>query len=191
MVQLDVSGYVKRLTGVLESEAMRGISVLANVLMRAWKDDKTIYICGNGGSAANALHIANDLIYGAGISNGIGIKVEALTSNSAILTCLANDLSYEEIFSEQLKVKGEAGDILIVLSGSGNSPNIVNAVNIANSMSMKTFAILGYDGGKCKNLAHHAIHFEIDDMQITEDMQMIVGHICAQWLCKIKLYPNK
>lgn len=187
MDQLDISDYVKRLTGVLESEAMNGLSVLANALMRAWKDDKIIYICGNGGSAANALHIANDLIYGAGISNGVGIKVEALTSNSAILTCLANDISYDEVFSEQLKVKGNPEDILIALSGSGKSSNIVKAIEMANSVGMYTFAILGFDGGECKTLAQNVIHFEVNDMQIVEDMQLISGHICMQWLCNKKI----
>ena len=113
---------------------------------------------------------------------GIGLQVEALPANSSILTCLANDEGYETIFSHQLKVKASSKDVLIVLSGSGNSPNIVSALKVGNDIGMKTFAILGYSGGKCKTLAKYPIHFEIDDMQISEDLQLIVGHMCMQWL---------
>ena len=114
----------------------------------------------------------------------MGLQVEALPANSSILTCLANDGGYETIFSHQLKVKASLGDILIVLSGSGNSPNVVSALKVGNDIGMKTFAILGFSGGKCKHLAQHPIHFEIDDMQISEDLQLIVGHMCMQWLFK-------
>jgi D-sedoheptulose 7-phosphate isomerase len=143
-------------------------------------------VCGNGGSAGNAMHLANDLLFGVGRKNGGGgIKVEALSANPSVLTCLANDLGYEEIFAHQLKVKGSAGDLLIVLSGSGNSPTVVRALETANAKGMKTFAVLGFSGGKCKEIAQHSIHFDVDDMQIAEDMQLVVGHMCMQWLCEV------
>ena len=93
---------------------------------------KNIFICGNGGSGGNAIHIAIDFIYGAGITNNSGLKIEALTSNQSVITCLANDLGYENIFSEQLKVKATENDILIILSGSGNSKNVLKAIEIGN-----------------------------------------------------------
>jgi D-sedoheptulose 7-phosphate isomerase len=127
--------------------------------------------------------LANDLLYGVGIKNGIGMRVEALSANPAVLTCLANDIGYERIYAEQLRVKANPGDILIVFSGSGNSPNVVAALEMGNSIGMKTFAVLGYSGGKCKEIAQHPIHFDIDDMQIAEDLQLVVGHMCMQWLC--------
>ena len=99
-----------------------------------------------------------------------------------MLTCLANDLGYENIYSEQLRVKAARGDVLIVLSGSGNSPNVVKALEVGAEKGMATFAILGFSGGRCKTLAQHAIHFAVDDMQIAEDLQLVVGHICMQWL---------
>ena len=110
------------------------------------------------------------------------MKVEALSANPAVMSCLANDIDFSEIFSEQLLVKAEAGDLLLVLSGSGNSPNVVRALEVANKIGMKTFAILGYSGGKCAELAQVPIHFRIEDMQIAEDLQLIVGHMCMQWL---------
>lgn len=155
---------------------------LCKALLETWAKGGAVFICGNGGSAGNAIHLANDLIYGAGKANGRGLRVEALSANSAVITCLANDIGYENIYSEQIKVKGVAGDMLIALSGSGNSPNIINAILQANTIGMKTYAILGFSGGRCKELAKHPIHFPVDDMQIAEDLQLIVGHMCMQWL---------
>jgi D-sedoheptulose 7-phosphate isomerase len=151
-------------------------------MREAWQAGRRVFLCGNGGSAANAMHIANDLLYGIAMK-GTGMRVSALPSNGSVVTCLANDLGYDEIFSRQLKVHGEAGDILIVLSGSGNSPNVVKALEQARSLRMKSFAILGYTGGKCLQLADVPIHFSVNDMQICEDLQLIVGHMLMQWLC--------
>ena len=146
---------------------MRQIPTPGEALCETWREGRTTYLCGNGGSASNAIHLANDLLYGAGVSNnGGGLRVEALSANSAVLTCLANDIDYDLIFAEQIKVKAQLGDVLIVLSGSGNSPNVVKALEVGNAIGIKTFAIPGFFGGRCKELAQHSIHFEIDDMQI-------------------------
>jgi D-sedoheptulose 7-phosphate isomerase len=179
-----ISGYVEKLSHALTLPAMDQVPVLGHALLDCWRLGQAVYLCGNGGSAANALHIANDLLYGAGTRNGGGLRVEALNANQSLLTCLANDLGYDNIFAEQLKVKANAGDVLIVLSGSGNSPNVVKALEVGNARQMKTFAILGYSGGICKEIAQHVIHFELDDMQIAEDLQLIVGHMCMRWLCE-------
>ena len=143
--------------------------------------ERQVFLCGNGGSAANAMHIANDLLYGIAIG-GTGIRVTALPSNTSVLTCLANDLGYDEIFSHQLRVHGTRGDVLVVLSGSGNSANVVKALAQAKDMDMQTFAILGFSGGRCLEIADTAIHFAVDDMQIVEDLQLVVGHMVMQRL---------
>lgn len=172
-------------------------SVLAEIeklsigLLEAWKQRKHVFICGNGGSAANAIHLANDFIYGVGACGGndisvSGIKVEALSANSGIISCLANDTGYENIFSAQIRAKAEEGDVLVALSGSGNSQNIINAINEANALGINTYAIVGFSGGKCLRLANTAIHFDVDDMQIAEDTQLIVGHLCMKFLNKSK-----
>jgi D-sedoheptulose 7-phosphate isomerase len=109
--------------------------------------------------------------------------VTALPANPAVLTCLANDIGYADIFAQQLTVLARRGDILIVLSGSGNSPNIVRALEKARELGLTSFAILGYSGGKSLRLADHPIHFAVDDMQIAEDLQTIVGHMVMQRLC--------
>lgn len=177
-----IRDYSARLTQALTLPAMEAIPDLASAFRTAWDSNNTIFLCGNGGSAGNAIHLANDFIYGAGVKRGIGLRVEALSANSAVLTCLANDIGYENIFSEQLRVKANKGDVLVVLSGSGNSANVVRALEMGNSLGMETFAILGYTGGKCKEIAQHPIHFEIEDMQIAEDLQLIIGHMIMQWL---------
>ena len=182
-MQKHIKNYVNKLSHPLSLDAMLQIETLGEALREAWRDGRNIFLCGNGGSAGNAVHLANDFLYGAGgnISGG-GLRVEALSANPAVLTCLANDLGYDQIYAEQIRVKGRPGDLLIVLSGSGNSPNIVKALETGNAVDMKTFAILAYTGGRCKKLAQHPIHFAIDDMQIAEDLQVIMGHICMQWL---------
>ena len=174
--------YKKNLDGALGMAAMSELPKLGEALRDAWRLGHTVYLCGNGGSAGNAIHLANDFLYGAGLRNGGGLRVEALSANPAILTCLANDVGYDQIYAEQLKVKANAGDVLIVLSGSGNSANVVSALEVGNAKRMRTFAILGFSGGRCKTIAQHPIHFAIDDMQVAEDLQLIVGHICMQWL---------
>ena len=184
----QAKNYASELQVALEcEEAISLVPEFAKILFSAWKLGNVVFICGNGGSAANASHMANDFIYGAGIKNGGGLKVEALTANTAILTCLANDVGYDSVFSEQIKVKASKGDVLVVLSGSGNSSNVVKALEEAKKLQMHTVAILGFTGGKCKDLADVSIHFDVNDMQIAEDLQLIVGHMCMQWLCEQKL----
>ena len=110
----------------------------------------------------------------------------ALPANPAVITCLANDEGYDDIFSLQLAVQAEPGDVLIVFSGSGNSPNILRALECAREMRLRSYAVLGYGGGKAKQLTDVPIHFAVDDMQISEDLQMVVGHMLMQWLYKRK-----
>ena len=186
--------YLNRLYSVFTPEVIKNIEKLANHLQSVWQEGKNVFICGNGGSAANAIHLANDFHYGAGACGQSpqikGLKVEALTSNPAVLTCLGNDIGYENIFSHQLNNKSSEGDIIIVLSGSGNSQNIINVLEMAKKNKVFSYAILGFDGGKCMQHANLAIHFEIDDMQIAEDTQLITGHLCMQWLSQNKPILN-
>jgi D-sedoheptulose 7-phosphate isomerase len=176
------SGYAERLQRVLVEANWRGVEQLAGDLMDCWTKRRQVFLCGNGGSAGNAIHLANDLLYGVAKKSGGGLRVHALAANPAVITCLANDIGYEEIYAEQLAVHGQPGDLLIALSGSGNSPNIVKAVARAKALGIKTYSLLGFTGGKCKDLTDVAIHFPVDDMQIAEDMQLVVGHMLMQWL---------
>jgi D-sedoheptulose 7-phosphate isomerase len=182
-MQQLIKNYADKLSHALTLDAMQQIPVLGAALREAWGEGRTVFLCGNGGSAGNAIHLANDLLYGIGLNNRRGgMSIEALSANAAVLTCLANDIGYDHIYSEQLRAKARAGDVLIVLSGSGNSGNVIKALEVGNKIGMETFAIVAFDGGRCKEIAQYPIHFDIDDMQIAEDLQLVIGHICMQWL---------
>jgi D-sedoheptulose 7-phosphate isomerase len=177
-----IDDYSTRLQNVLAKSDWSGVNLLAIDMLLCWQEGRRVFLCGNGGSAGNAIHLANDFLYGVAKTTGGGLKVMALSANSAVMTCLANDVGYDHIFSEQLAVQAQKGDLLIALSGSGNSGNIVRVIEQAKSMGVKSFAILGFTGGKCKQLADVPIHFPVDDMQIAEDLQLIVGHMLMQYL---------
>ena len=183
---LRTRNYLDQLNSCFSDAIIDQIEILAKDLLDAWVEGRNVYICGNGGSAANAMHLANDFHYGIGACGPgpklPGLRVEALPANASLITCLANDTGYENIYSHQIEVKGRPGDLLIVLSGSGNSANVVKALETSKSMGLRSYAILAFSGGKCLDLVDVPIHFPIDDMQIAEDTQLIVGHLCMQWL---------
>lgn len=138
-------------------------------LVEAIKKAKRVYLCGNGGSAANAIHIANDL-------TSVGVKAQALTADVATLTRIANDVSYGAVFSHQLKVFAEPGDLLIALSGSGRSPNIVEALDEARRIGMKTWSVFGDFG------APKVEYNQGKDMQAAERFQITLGHLVMKCL---------
>jgi D-sedoheptulose 7-phosphate isomerase len=176
------SDYSERLTAALRDFDWAPVEQLAHDLLDCWRTGRQVFLAGNGGSGGNANHLANDLLYPVSKTPGSGIRVHSLSANPAILSCLANDEGYDRIFSMQLGVLAREGDVLIVLSGSGNSANIIKALEEARIIGMTSYAVLGYSGGKAKSLADVPIHFRVDDMQIAEDAQMIVGHMLLQWL---------
>ena len=174
--------YVQRLKRALDLLPAEPLEALAHALMTAWQQRRQVFVFGNGGSAGNAIHLANDFLYGISKQLGHALRVTALPANSAVITCLANDEGYDGIFFRQLAVLAEPGDVAIALSGSGNSPNILRALEYCKANGIESFAVLGYSGGKAKSLADHAIHVPVDDMQISEDLQLVVGHLMMQWL---------
>lgn len=138
-------------------------------LSQSIKRARRVYLAGNGGSAANAIHIANDLI-------GCGIRAHALTADVATITAIANDHGYEHVFSRQIRVFAEPGDLLICLSGSGNSPNIIEALEAAKAIGVETWAITGeFTEGMASEIADHAIVVG-SDMQAAEGEQVRIGH---------------
>jgi D-sedoheptulose 7-phosphate isomerase len=176
------AAYAGRLAAILAATDWSGVAALATDLHRCWREGRSVFICGNGGSAGNAIHLANDFLYGIAKGAGLGIRVQALSANAAVITCLANDVGYDRVFSSQLAVQGRERDLLLVFSGSGNSPNVVRAIEQARLMDIKSYAVVGFSGGICKGSADVAIHFPIDDMQISEDLQLVMGHMIMQWL---------
>ena len=174
--------YAGRLAAMMAATDWAPVATLAQELADCTVSRRQVFICGNGGSLGNAIHLANDFLYGVAKHPGRGLRVTALGANPAVLTCLANDEGYERVFELQLAELANPGDILLVLSGSGNSPNVVRALRKAREMGVRSYAILGFGGGRSAELADVVIHSPVDDMQISEDMQLVVGHMLMQWL---------
>lgn len=176
--------YRLKLSDVLARADWDRIRALAQDLERVRSEDSQVFLCGNGGSAANAVHWANDLIYGAGKTGLGGLRAQALPANGSVTSCLANDLGYAEVFSAQLRVLGREGDLLVVFSGSGDSANILRALEAARELKITSWAVVGYQGGRALALADHSVHFAVDDMQIAEDCQMVLGHVVTRFLAR-------
>jgi D-sedoheptulose 7-phosphate isomerase len=175
-------GYTDRLSAALRQLDFDAVERLATDMQRCWQEGRQVFLVGNGGSAGNAMHLANDYVYAMSKRIGSGIRAHALASNPSIVTCLANDEGYETVYSIQLAVMARPGDLLIAFSGSGNSPNILRALEEARRIGMTSYAVLGFSGGRAKALADVPIHVAVDDMQVAEDLQMAVGHMIMQWL---------
>ncbi len=149
-----------------------------------WFDDarsasKHIFVCGNGGSASTASHFACDIVKGASFNRPVRFRIMALTDSLPTLTAYSNDVSYECVFAEQLKNFAEPGDLVMAISGSGNSPNVLRAVEYANSIGCKTIALTGRDGGKLGPLAQLNLQVPVPHMGRIEDAHMIICHMIA------------
>ena len=180
--QAFFADYLDRLQAALRRVDLGAVETLALWLAAARADGSQVFLAGNGGSAANALHLANDLLYTVSGRVGDGLRAHALTANAATLTCLANDVGYEQALAGQLAVLARPGDLLVCLSGSGDSPNILRALEQARAIGVRSCAVLGYGGGTARALADLVLHVPVDDMQIAEDAQLVLGLMVMQWL---------
>ncbi len=177
-----IRDYIDRLEQGLREINPVTIERVVETLENARRERRTIFIIGNGGSAATASHMANDLQKLASHSKSAAYRAIALTDNVPLITAWANDADYEEVFTRQLEVLAQTGDLLIVITGSGNSKNIVHAVKWAKAAELTTIALLGFDGGEVMNLADHALLFAEDHYGRVEDAHMILEHIIANYL---------
>jgi len=174
--------YIDRLEQGLREINPVAIERVVDTLETARQERRTIFIIGNGGSAATASHMANDLQKLASHSKSAAYRAIALTDNVPLITAWANDVNYKEVFTRQLEVLAQTGDLLIVITGSGNSKNIVHAVKWAKGAGLKTIALLGFDGGIVKELADHTLLFSEDHYGRVEDAHMILEHMIANYL---------
>ena len=171
----DYRAVVQRETARLDT---RAIEQLARSIYQRYCSGRFVYLIGNGGSGANASHLCEDLAKCTlrDFENQKRLKVLSLTDNVAWIMAVANDISYEAVFLEQLKNLSSPGDLLVAISGSGNSPNILKAVEWANAHGVTTVGVTGFGGGKLKSLAHHSLHAGVDDMGIVESLHQVVFH---------------
>lgn len=179
---LILDNYLDQAAQALEAIDPVAVLQFAQVLHATWESQGQIFACGNGGSAANAQHLCNDLIYGSAPRTGHGLRAHALCCNPSTLTCLANDIGYDLALAYQLRVMAKPGDLVVIFSGSGNSPNIVNVLHTAREIGITSTAILGFDGGRCISLADLTVHIPVSDMQIVEDCQQTICHMVTRWL---------
>lgn len=158
------------------------IRQFSDAIFKSYEQGRFVFLCGNGGSGSNASHMCEDL--GKGTirredylnDSKRRLKVLSLTDNTPYILAWANDEGYDRVFVEQLKNIASPGDLLIAISGSGNSPNVLRAVDWANRNQMRTFALTGFGGGKLREIAHHGLHVPIDDMGIVESIHLMVFH---------------
>lgn len=182
----SIKNYLYQEQQILNELNIESINQFINILLDANKQDGIIYICGNGGSASTASHFMNDFNKGVESFNGHSFRFMCLSDNVATITAIANDISYNDIYAHQLKNRLKSGDIVIGISGSGNSLNVINAIDYANSCGNITVSLTGYDGGILKNISTHNVHIPINNMQIVEDMHLILDHLIMYILINAK-----
>lgn len=170
--------YIKNINSTIKALDEKQIRNLIELLYSAYKENKMVFVIGNGGSAANASHFAQDLAKGTRKypEQAKRIKALSLTDNLPFITALGNDEGYDTIFEQQLRTFGNPGDVLICISGSGNSPNIIKAVNWANDNMLVTVGITGFDGGKLMELSKYSVHVPLNDMFTCESIHSIIFH---------------
>jgi D-sedoheptulose 7-phosphate isomerase len=173
--------YRSKLLEVIGGVDLETVGRVIDLLKEARDKQRHVFTCGNGGSASTASHFVTDMVKGASYNRDARFRIMALTDSLPTITAYSNDVSYDCIFTEQLKNFAQADDILIAISGSGNSPNVVKAVEYANSIGCKTIALTGRDGGKLGSLAQVEIRVKEPHMGRIEDAHLIVCHMMCYY----------
>ena len=181
----SINDYLNKLQNTMNNLDENDIENFINLLLEKRKEGKQIFIMGNGGSASSASHFYCDYNKGLSYQNNKRFKMICLNDNIATMLAYANDINYEDIFVEQLKNFLNKGDVVIGLSGSGNSKNVLKAIEYANQNDAITVGLTGYNGGILKQISKYSINANIDNMQISEDIHMILCHLCYSIIEKI------
>ncbi|GAB2182029.1 SIS domain-containing protein [Denitratisoma sp. agr-D3] len=176
-------GYVQKVLASIEPGA---VGRFVQILLAARENGATVFFIGNGGSAATASHFANDLAYGTNEYQK-PFRALSLTDNVPVLTAIGNDNGYEEVFVRQLKVLGRPGDVLVAISASGNSPNLLRTMEHAKAVGIKTVAVTAFDGGKMKQVADDGIHVPTGPKEYgpAEDAHMVLDHLVGAYLMRL------
>jgi len=178
----NIEAYIASLIRTLAALDRAELVCLAETLLAARERGAHVFVMGNGGSAATASHFVCDFNKGLRREDGKNFRFICLNDNVPSLMAIANDISYEAVFVEQLKSYLAPSDLVMGLSGSGNSANVVKALEYANAQGAETVALVGYDGGRLKELARHVVHVPLRDMQIVEDIHMMIDHMSMRVL---------
>jgi D-sedoheptulose 7-phosphate isomerase len=177
--------YLDYVAQVLRAIDVNAVARFVQTILDTRERDATIFFIGNGGSAATASHFANDLAIGTA-SYDKPFRVISLTDNQAIITAISNDFGYQDVFVRQLQVLGKPGDVVVAISASGNSPNLLATFDYAKSVSIKTVAITAFDGGKMKEIADEGIHVATGFREYgpAEDAHMVLDHLVGAYLMR-------
>jgi D-sedoheptulose 7-phosphate isomerase len=173
--------YKTELLKAVETIPLEKVATAIEWFKEARAAGRHIFVCGNGGSASAASHFACDMVKGASYGRASRFRILALTDSLPTLTAYANDVSYDAVFAEQLKNFAQPGDLVLAISGSGNSPNVVRAIELANSIGCRTIVLTGRDGGKLGSLAQLGIQVPVPHMGRIEDSHMIVLHMICYY----------
>lgn len=179
---LDVAEYLGRLHQEIDRVSQAEIRQMADLIFEAWQNEKFVFIFGNGGSGTTATHMSEDLGKSSLRQSDLQdeslkrLKVMSLTDNLGWILALGNDVGYDQIFVQQLMNYGGPGDVVIAISGSGNSPNVLKAVDWANRHGLKTFGLTGYSGGKLQQMQQSGLHVPLDDMGMVESIHLCLFH---------------
>ncbi len=179
---LDVPPFLERVGRELLRINPAEVRSLADAIYACYEHGRCVFLCGNGGSGSNASHFCEDLGKGTLLRADFDndkkkrLRVLSLTDNTPYILAWGNDEGFERVFVEQLKNLATPGDLLIAISGSGNSPNVLRAVEWANRNGLKTFGCTGFSGGKLRSLAQHGLHVPLDDMGIVESIHLTAFH---------------
>lgn len=185
VIIMDIRHYFSTVQQLLDEVPFEAVDAVVEALMTANLAGKTVYICGNGGSAATASHFGCDLAKRTITPGQPRFRVVSLTDNVAIMTALGNDIGYEVIFAEQLLPLVREGDVVIGISGSGNSRNVLNAMDVARKAGAITVGFSGYDGGKLKGMVDLSVHIPSFNMAMVEDVHLMLEHaICERLLAQ-------
>jgi D-sedoheptulose 7-phosphate isomerase len=185
----SVDNYIQQHYTAFQSLDFELVNAALDLVVDTISKNKKIITCGNGGSALTASHYITDWNKMYNISSGSKIQGICLTDNVGLITAFGNDLDYESVFSGQLDAIMDEGDLLVAVSGSGNSPNILSAINKAHSLGGVVLGVLGYDGGKAKALCDALFHVPSWDMQICEDIHLSFGHLVMKRICGSTIQP--
>lgn len=183
----NTSNYIQEHQKVLERIDLGSLQTAINMVGLAFKAGKKIITCGNGGSASTASHYITDWAKMINLATEEKFRGVSLVDNIGLITAFGNDLSYDDVFSGQCNALLDEGDLLVAVSGSGNSPNILSALRQANEMGARTLGILGYDGGEAANIAHHSFIVPSFDMQVCEDIHLMFGHMVMKTYCQLDI----
>lgn len=179
--------YSSRLIRAIESIKTEEWDSAAKMLHGAWENQTQVFICGNGGSASTASHLMTDWTKGLFALTGQSMYVNSLGDNQSLMTALGNDFSYEDVFRKQVEMWGKKGDLLVVISGSGMSQNILNVAEYANANSMKVISLTGFNGGELRKFTDIMANVPVENMQITEDIHLSFGHFVLEYIYRIWL----